>query len=67
MQDSNGAFTTSFIRRDIAVKDNRLLPRGWSKTGPDPASLSGEFLHSTFPEGDALNNPSYTQQLQRFR
>ncbi|HEX8089659.1 MAG TPA: cytochrome P460 family protein [Blastocatellia bacterium] len=59
MKDSESNFTTSFIRRDTPVKDNRLLPRGWSPKGPDP-SLSGEFLHSTFPEGDAASDPSYT-------
>ena len=59
MKDSEGNFTTSFIRRDTAVKDNRLLPKGWTATGPDPLSLSGEFLHSTFPEGDAANDPAY--------
>ncbi len=40
------------------MKENRLLPKGWSAKGPDP-SLSGEFLHSTFPEGDAAKDPSY--------
>jgi cytochrome c553 len=58
MKDSESNFTTSFIRRDTPVKDNRLLPRGWSPKGPDP-SLFGEFLHSTFPEGDAANDPTY--------
>lgn len=59
IKDVNGNFTTSFIRRDHTVKDNRLLPRGWTAKGPDPASLSGEFLQSTFPEGDAANDPTY--------
>lgn len=59
IKDADGNFTTSFIRRDATVKDNRLLPKGWKATGPDPASLSGEFLHSTFPEGDAARDPSY--------
>lgn len=58
IKDADGNFTTSFIRRDEAVKDNRLLPTGWSAKGPTP-SLSGEFLHSTFPEGDAAKDPSY--------
>ncbi|PZR70988.1 MAG: hypothetical protein DLM73_16740 [Chthoniobacterales bacterium] len=49
MQDADGKFTTSFIRRDTPVKDNRLLPLGWSAKGPDP-SLSGAFLHATYPE-----------------
>jgi hypothetical protein len=59
IRDSAGNLTTSFIRRDAIVKENRLLPRGWSAKGPDP-SLNGEFLHSTFPEGDAANDSSYT-------
>ncbi len=48
LQDADGNFTTSFIRRDTPVKDNRLLPLGWSAKGPDP-SLSGEFLAATYP------------------
>jgi hypothetical protein len=59
MKDADGNFTTSFIRRDTPVKDNRLLPKGWTASGPAPNSLNGEFLHSTFPEGDAANDPAY--------
>jgi len=59
VKDAGGNYTTSFIRRDDIPKDNRLLPRGWKKEGPAPASLSGEFLHATFPEGDAANDPAY--------
>ena len=47
------AMTTSFLRRDYQLKDNRLLPFGWSKTGPLNADKSpyipAEFLHETFP------------------
>lgn len=50
MLDADGNFTTSFIRRDTPVKDNRLLPLGWTPQGPDP-SLSGEFLKATHPHG----------------
>jgi hypothetical protein len=50
MLDDDGNFTTSFIRRDTAIKDNRLLPLGWTEQGPDP-SLSGEFLKATHPHG----------------
>jgi hypothetical protein len=50
MLDAEGNFTTSFIRRDTSVKDNRLLPLGWTPQGPDP-SLSGEFLQATHPHG----------------
>jgi hypothetical protein len=60
IQDGNGNFTTSFIRRNHTVKDNRLLPRGWTATGPDPSSLSGRFLESTFAEGEAASDPTYT-------
>jgi hypothetical protein len=59
VKDSDGNYTTSFIRRDAIPKDNRLLPKGWTKEGPAPKSLNGEFLHSTFPEGEAANDPTY--------
>ena len=57
--DSDGNFTTSFIRRDKIPKDNRLLPKGWTKEGPAPNSFKGEFLHSTFAEGEAAKDPTY--------
>ena len=57
-KDADGNFTTSFIRRDEDVKDNRLLPLGWSKEGPDK-SLSGRFLHATYPHGNAKDDPDY--------
>jgi len=58
VKDSDGNYTTSFIRRDDEVKDNRLLPRGWTAKGPSP-QLNGEFLHSTFPKGEAAKDPTY--------
>ena len=58
VKDASGNFTTSFIRRDDIVKDNRLLPKGWSHDGPTP-SLTGEFLRATYPEGDADHDPNY--------
>ncbi|HVE70315.1 MAG TPA: cytochrome P460 family protein [Thermoanaerobaculia bacterium] len=57
-KDSDGNFTTSFIRRDSDVKDNRLLPLGWTKSGPDP-SLNGRWLAATFPHGNAKDDPDY--------
>jgi hypothetical protein len=57
-RDADGNLTTSFIRRDEEVKDNRLLPLGWTESGPDK-SLNGEFLHATFPKGDAASDPDY--------
>jgi len=47
-EDAAGQITTSFIRRDNRLKDNRLLPLGWTEKGPDP-SLSGDFLEATHP------------------
>jgi len=47
-EDATGQITTSFIRRDDRLKDNRLLPLGWTERGPDP-SLSGDFLEATHP------------------
>ena len=57
-QNAEGKFTTNFVRRDDTIKDNRLLPIGWTSAGPDP-SLNGRFLESTFPEGEAVNDPDY--------
>jgi hypothetical protein len=59
-QDAQGRFTTSFLRRDKeSVKDNRLLPVGWTHSGPDPANLSGVFLEATYPKGRAAKDPRY--------
>jgi mono/diheme cytochrome c family protein len=60
VKDSSGEYTTSFIRRSSIPKDNRLLPKGWSKAGPAPSQFKGEFLHSTFPEGEAAEDPAYS-------
>jgi hypothetical protein len=57
-QNAEGKFTTNFVRRDDTIKDNRLLPIGWTRTGPDP-SLNGRFLESTHAEGDAVNDSDY--------
>jgi hypothetical protein len=59
-QDAEHRITTSFLRRDYeGLKDNRLLPRGWSRAGPDPKNFSGEFLEATFPKGRAADDPRY--------
>jgi hypothetical protein len=47
------AMTTSFLRRDYQLKDNRLLPFGWSRSGPlNPDKtpyIPLDYLHETFP------------------
>jgi hypothetical protein len=58
VQDAQGKFTTSFLRRDVEFKDNRLLPSGWTKDGPDP-SLKHFFLESTYPKGRAATDQVY--------
>jgi len=58
-QNFDGKFTSSFIRRDHVLKDNRLLATGWTKKGPDPATFNGVYLQATFPEGVAANDPLY--------
>jgi mono/diheme cytochrome c family protein len=61
-KDSDGRFTTNFTRRFEIVKDNRLLPIGWTEHGPDP-SLNGRFLAATHPEGSAADDPDYRDGL----
>lgn len=55
--------TSSFIRRDFVVKDNRLLPFGWTEAGPIDADgrpvIPKEFLEPTHAEG-VWNDPRYT-------
>ncbi|HEX2269186.1 MAG TPA: cytochrome P460 family protein [Pyrinomonadaceae bacterium] len=47
------AMTTSFLRRDYQLKDNRLLPFGWTSTGPLNADktpyIPADYLHETHP------------------
>jgi hypothetical protein len=66
------ALTTSFIRRDYQLKDNRLLPFGWTKTGPLRSDktpyIPPEFLHETLPvkvgEDPAYANGSGTNVVR---
>jgi hypothetical protein len=59
-KSADGKFTTSFIRRDHEVKDNRLLPHGWKPDGPQPGVLPKFFLEATHPKGDAEHDPDFT-------
>lgn len=58
-QDADDRITTSFLRRDHEFKDNRLLPAGWTRAGPDPKNFAGVYLEATYPKGEALNDPDY--------
>jgi mono/diheme cytochrome c family protein len=58
VQDAQGKFTTSFIHRDHELKDNRLLPFGWTKTGPS-SEVPFAYVEATFPKGGAATDPQY--------
>ena len=51
MANGDGKITTSFVGGDHALKNNRLLPRGWRRDGP--------FANVTGPHGDAERDPEY--------
>ncbi|HEY6802987.1 MAG TPA: cytochrome P460 family protein [Pyrinomonadaceae bacterium] len=57
--DSKGKISTSFIHRDTEIKDNRLLPKGWTPAGPSP-KIPEEYIKETFPKGNALQDPNYS-------
>lgn len=57
--DADGKITTSFIRRDEDLKDNRLLPQGWREDAPIPQP----YLHATYPVGRAMADPIYHNGL----
>ncbi len=46
-----GEITTSFMALDKIIKDNRLLPKGWSPKGP--------YAEHTAAEGKAEHDPLY--------
>ena len=58
-QNVDRQFTTSFTRRDYDIKDNRLLPIGWSIDGPADLKIPEPYLHATLPVGEALKDPVY--------
>jgi hypothetical protein len=52
VKDTNGIFTTSFLSLADPVKDNRMMPQGWRKNGPEAGD--------TKPLGvDEASNPGY--------
>jgi hypothetical protein len=65
-QDSSGIFTDSFVGRFETIKDNRLLPKGWSEAGPpgfmdfDDPPWPERYLKATMPEGGARQDPDFT-------
>ncbi len=59
VQNADHQFTTSFTRRDFEIKDNRLLPAGWSLHGPSDLKIPEPFLEATRPKGTAKDDPVY--------
>ena len=57
-QNAKGEYTTSFIHRDCEIKDNRLLPKGWSAEGPS-SEIPEAFLEATYPGHEATKDPAY--------
>jgi hypothetical protein len=49
--DGEGDVTFSFIHRDLHVKDNRLLPRGWVASDQFEGEILQQFMESTDPVG----------------
>jgi hypothetical protein len=58
IKDANGRFTTSFLARADIVKDNRLLPYGWTPSGPP--GFTEEFAEATSPHGIAASDSDFT-------
>ncbi|MBV8581623.1 MAG: hypothetical protein JOZ86_13440 [Candidatus Eremiobacteraeota bacterium] len=59
-KDADNKFTFSFIRRDHEVKENRLLPQGWSEQGPPGIPLPPNWIKATEPHGVNVDtDPNY--------
>jgi hypothetical protein len=56
-RDTEGQFSTSFLSRASEVKDNRLLPKGWTPQGP--AGFNPAFAEATHPAGTAAEDPDF--------
>jgi len=56
-KNPEGEFTTSFVAIDEVVKDNRLLPKGWTSEGPK--GLDPVMVKATHPEGKAIDDKFY--------
>ena len=61
IKDAKGDFTTSFIRRQKHVKDNRLLPFGWQLRGPIPDRYEEleSFIEATHPVQYAIQDADF--------
>jgi len=69
IKDAKGDFTTSFIRRQKHLKDNRLLPLGWQLRGPLPDRYEQlkYYIEATHPGQDAIRDADYVDGKGRDR
>ena len=63
VKNPENRFTTSFVAQATTVKDNRLLPKGWTKDGPpgfaaDP-TWGPRFVQATSPKGNVLEDAAF--------
>lgn len=54
IKSPEGKFSTSFLNLDTVIKDNRLLPNGWTRNGPP----GFQWQEATMPHGVG-NDPDY--------
>jgi len=67
VRNTDGHFTTSFVSQADTVKDNRLLPKGWTPSGPPGFAPGAEhagdkqwdFPAATMPKGGALADRAF--------
>jgi cytochrome c553 len=71
-QNSERAFTTSFVHRIYHPKDNRLMPEGALRPGTlafaakfGESTVTAAFMKATMPEGDAATDPDFTPGSDR--
>ncbi len=55
VKDPQGKISTSFLALADPIKDNRLLPRGWTRQGPP----GFKYQEATMPHGNVVNDPVY--------
>lgn len=55
---AKGRITTSFIHRALHLKENRLLPKGWTKEGPSP-EMPAAFVKATHPGHETEHDAEY--------
>ncbi|HLG15599.1 MAG TPA: hypothetical protein VJH03_14025 [Blastocatellia bacterium] len=67
-RDNRGQFTTSFLSLDHQVKDTRVMPQGWSPTGPqakitEPDGGDGAPVGKSYYDGSGSDVVTYKVDL----